>query len=144
MSLDFASYLDAMDDNPFEEIPVDVETFVRSRDYLGQPELSDIQYTLVETMSQIYRMDDLITIMGDRKGREHHAKYTKSEIILQCGKGSGKDFTSTVGVAYMVYKLLFLCFNFNEGKHYVDRAIITRYYAHRQVLEQLDLVDFIF
>ena len=79
MSLDFASYLDAMDDNPFNEIPVDVETFVRSRDYLGQPELSDIQYTLVETMSQIYRMEDLITIMGDRKGREHHAKYTKSE-----------------------------------------------------------------
>ena len=108
MSLDFASYLDAMDDNPFNEIPVDVETFVRSRDYLGQPELSDIQYTLVETMSQIYRMEDLITIMGDRKGREHHAKYTKSEIILQCGKGSGKDFTSTVGVAYMVYKLLCL------------------------------------
>ena len=32
MSLDFASYLDAMDDNPFNEIPVDVETFVRSRD----------------------------------------------------------------------------------------------------------------
>ena len=108
MSLDFASYLDAMDDNPFNEIPVDVETFVRSKDFLGQPELSDIQYTLVETMSQIYRMDDLITIMGDRKGREHHAKYTKSEVILQCGKGSGKDFTSTVGVAYMVYKLLCL------------------------------------
>ena len=46
--------------------------------------------------------------MGDREGAEHHAKYTKAEVILQCGKGSGKDFTSTVGVAYMVYKLLCL------------------------------------
>ena len=108
MSLDFSSYLDALDEDPFEEYPVDVRTFVRSKDYLGQPELSDIQYTLVETMSQIYRMDDLIKMMGDREGREHHAKYTKAEVILQCGKGSGKDFTSTVGMAYMVYKLLCL------------------------------------
>ena len=108
MSLDFSSFLDALDEDPFEEYPVDVRTFVRSRDYLGQPELSDIQYTLVETMSQIYRMDDLIKMMGDRQGREHHAKYTKAEVILQCGKGSGKDFTSTVGMAYMVYKLLCL------------------------------------
>jgi len=108
MSLDFSSFIDALDEDPFEEYPVDVRTFVRSRDYLGQPELSDIQYTLVETMSQIYRMDDLIKMMGDREGREHHAKYTKSEVILQCGKGSGKDFTSTVGMAYMVYKLLCL------------------------------------
>jgi hypothetical protein len=108
MSLDFSSYLDALDEDPFEEYPVDVRTFVRSRDYLGQPELSDIQYTLVETMSQIYRKEDLMKMMGDREGAEHHAKYTKSEVILQCGKGSGKDFTSTVGMAYMVYKLLCL------------------------------------
>ena len=108
MSLDLNNFIEALDDNPFEEEPVDVRTFVRSKDFLGQPELSDIQYTLVETMSQIYRIEDLIRIMGDRAGREHHAKYTKSEIILQCGKGSGKDFTSTVGMAYLVYKLLCL------------------------------------
>ena len=38
----------------------------------------------------------------------HYDKYTKNEIILQLGKGSGKDFTSTVGCAYLVYKLLCL------------------------------------
>ena len=108
MSLDLSNFIEALDENPFEEEPVDVRTFVRSKDFLGQPELSDIQYTLVETMSQIYRMEDLIRLMGDRAGREHHAKYTKSEVILQCGKGSGKDFTSTVGMAYLVYKLLCL------------------------------------
>ena len=77
MSLDLNNFIEALDDNPFEEEPVDVRTFVRSKDFLGQPELSDIQYTLVETMSQIYRIEDLIRIMGDRAGREHHAKYTK-------------------------------------------------------------------
>ena len=108
MSMDFSSYLDALDDDPFEEYPVDVRTFVRDPNYLGQPELSQIQYDLVETMSQIYRMEDLARFMPDRKAREFYARNTKAEVILQCGKGSGKDFTSTVGVAYMVYKLLCL------------------------------------
>jgi hypothetical protein len=41
-------------------------------------------------------------------GTRHYQKYTKNEIILQLGKGSGKDHTSTVGCAYIVYKLLCL------------------------------------
>ena len=108
MSLDFEEFLTALEENPFEEYPVGVREFVRSPDYLGQPELSDIQYDLVETMSQIYRIEDLQRFMGEREGAEHHGKFTKAEVILQCGKGSGKDFTSTVGVAYLVYKLLCL------------------------------------
>jgi hypothetical protein len=59
-------------------------------------------------MSQIYRKEDLIDIMGDVEGSRHFAKYTKNELILQLGKGSGKDFISTVACAYVVYKLLCL------------------------------------
>ena len=51
MSLDFDDFLTVLDDDPFEEYPVDITTFVTSEDYLGQPPLSEIQYTLVETMS---------------------------------------------------------------------------------------------
>jgi hypothetical protein len=46
-------------------------------------------------MSQIYRKEDLRTLWG-RKGARYFNKYTKNEIILQLGKGSGKDFVSTV------------------------------------------------
>ena len=46
--------------------------------------------------------------MGTKEGAQHYKKYTKNEIILQLGKGSGKDHTSTVGCAYTVYKLLCL------------------------------------
>jgi hypothetical protein len=46
--------------------------------------------------------------MGEKEGREHFKKYTKAEVILQLGKGSGKDHTSTIGCAYLVYKLLCL------------------------------------
>jgi len=104
----FNDYLEALQDNPFEENPIDVKTFVESPDYLGQPPLSQIQYDIVEAMSQIYRKEDLQVLMGTEAGDRHYSKYTKNEIILQLGKGSGKDFVSTVACAYVVYKLLCL------------------------------------
>ena len=104
----FSDFFEALKDENFEEIPVDARTFVESPDYLGQPGLSDIQYDIVEAMSQIYKKEDLQTIMGDVEGAKYYAKFTKNEIILQLGKGSGKDFTSTVAVSYIVYKLLCL------------------------------------
>ena len=104
----FDDFLDALKSDNFTEYPVDAKTFVEGEDYLNQPPLSDIQYDLVEAMSQIYRVEDLIDIMGEEAGRRHYKKYTKNEIIMQLGKGSGKDFTSTVGCAYLVYKLLCL------------------------------------
>jgi hypothetical protein len=103
----FNEFLEVLKENHFVETPVDAKTFVESPDYLGQPELSEIQYQIVEAMSQIYRKEDLIDIMGDA-GEAYFKKYTKNEIILQLGKGSGKDFVSTVACAYTVYKLLCL------------------------------------
>jgi hypothetical protein len=104
----FDDFLDALADSPFVEEPVDAKTFVEGDDYLGQPPLSDIQYDIVKAMSQIYKKQDLIRLMGEKEGSAYYNKYTKNEIILQLGKGSGKDFTSTVAVSYIVYKLLCL------------------------------------
>jgi hypothetical protein len=104
----FNDFLEVLKENHFIETPVDVKTFVQSPDYLGQPLLSDIQYEIVEAMSQIYRKEDVMDIMGDVEGTKHFNKYTKNELILQLGKGSGKDFISTVACAYVVYKLLCL------------------------------------
>jgi len=104
----FDDFLEALQDNPFEEEPVDVVTFVESEDFLGQPPLSEIQYDIVRAMSQIYEKQDLVSLMGHEEGARYYQKYTKNEIILQLGKGSGKDFTSTVAVAFVVYKLLCL------------------------------------
>ena len=104
----FNDFFDALKDEQFEENPVDVKTFVESPDYLGQPPLSAIQYDIVEAMSQIYKKPDLQNLLGMDVGAKHYDKYTKNEIILQLGKGSGKDHTSTVACAYVVYKLLCL------------------------------------
>jgi len=104
----FNDFLDALKNEQFEDIPVDVKTFVESPDYLNQPPLSSIQYDIVEAMSQVYKKNDLQTLLGMDIGGKHYEKYTKNEIILQLGKGSGKDHTSTVACAYIVYKLLCL------------------------------------
>ena len=106
MSTKFNDFFEALQDNNFEETPVDAKTFVEHPDYLGQPPLSTIQYDIVEAMSQIYKLEDLQLLMGHDKGAQYFKKYTKNEIILQLGKGSGKDFVSTVACAYVVYKLL--------------------------------------
>jgi hypothetical protein len=104
----FDDFLEALKSDNFEERPVDAKTFVEGENFLNQPPLSPIQYDIVEAMSQIYKLEDLIELMGDEDGRRYYKKYTKNEVILQLGKGSGKDFTSTVACAYIVYKLLCL------------------------------------
>lgn len=104
----FDDFLEALTSDVFNEIPVDAKTFVEGEAYLGQPPLSQVQYDIVEAMSQIYREEDLMDIMGAESGRKYYKKYTKNEVILQLGKGSGKDFTSTVACSYIVYKLLCL------------------------------------
>ena len=108
MTIDISDFMEALDENPFAETPVDVKTFVMGEQYLNQPNLSEYQYTLVECLSQIYKEEDLIRIMGKEEGKEHYKRYTKGEVIMQLGKGSGKDYTSTIGCAYLVYKLLCL------------------------------------
>ena len=104
----FDEFLEVLKADNFAEKPVDAKTFVEGEDYLGQPPLSAIQYDIVEAMSQVYKLEDLIDLMGETEGRRYYNKYTKNEVILQLGKGSGKDFTSTVACAYIVYKLLCL------------------------------------
>jgi len=104
----FSDFFEVLKADNFGETPVNAKTFVEGEDYLGQPPLSETQYDIVEAMSQIYKLEDLIEIMGAEAGTRYYKKYTKNEVILQLGKGSGKDFTSTVACAYIVYKLLCL------------------------------------
>jgi hypothetical protein len=59
LSTTFNDFLEVLKDSVFEENPVDVKTFVESPNYLGQPQLSEIQYNIVEAMSQIYYKKDL-------------------------------------------------------------------------------------
>ena len=104
---DFNIFLDALEGDEFVEKPAPLEEFVTSKDYLGLPPLSEHQYTMIKASTQIYKQETLIKIYGEDEGRKIF-KQTCNEVILQLGKGSGKDYTSTIACAYMVHLLLCL------------------------------------
>lgn len=117
-------FLSKLSGDEFEEIPVDIEDFIHGSEYLnmdrdGVVELSEIQYGLIRNMSQIYKLSTLQSLYG-MKEAERRWKETYREIIMQLGKGSGKDFTSTIAVAYVVYRLLCLK---SPTKYYNNRTI---------------------
>lgn len=113
-------------DDLWDERPVDVKEFVYGEDFLNLEKLSDYQLEMVEAMTQIYDKETLIDLWGPERGLERYS-HTFGEVILQLGKGSGKDFTSTVAVAYVVY--LLLCLK-NPAKYY-----------HKPVGNAIDIIN---
>jgi hypothetical protein len=116
----FLSAMNAVSGTDFEEIPVGIEEFVTSQDYLGMDtELSHYQYTLIRAVSQVYKKETLIALHGEEEGIRRY-KETFREVIMQLGKGSGKDFTSVIAVCYIVY--LCLCLK-NPRKYFNNDSI---------------------
>jgi hypothetical protein len=103
----FDDILDMLGGEDFEERPVPIEEFVTSKDFLGLPPLSEYQYSAIRAMSQIYKKETLIHLYGEEVANARW-KQTMNEVILQLGKGSGKDYMSTIAVSYIVYLLLCL------------------------------------
>ena len=104
---DFSEYVDALGGDQFDEKPVTIEEFVVSEEYLALPPLSEYQYTMIRAMTQIYKKETLEQLWGNEEANKRW-KQTCNEVILQLGKGSGKDYTSTIASAYIVYLLLCL------------------------------------
>jgi hypothetical protein len=107
VDLNFNDLIDILDGEEFDERPVDLRTFVTGQDYLALPPLSEHQYTLIEKSSQIYKESTLIKLFGEEEGSRRY-RQTCNEVIAQLGKGSGKDYCSTISVSYIVYLLLCL------------------------------------
>lgn len=103
----FDDFFDALSGEDFDERPVEIEEFVTSEDFLGLEGLSENQYKLVRYGSQIYKRETLVELYGEEKGNKRWNE-TCNEVVMQLGKGSGKDFCSTIVCAYVVYLLLCL------------------------------------
>ena len=108
--LDLSDLVDAISGDEFDEIPVSIETFVTDEHYLNLPNqpLSDLQYEMVRASTQIFKLETLQRLHGEAEGRRIYREYTFNEVIAQLGKGSGKDHTSAIACAYVVYLLLCL------------------------------------
>lgn len=108
MSNPLSVFLEVTEESQFEEEPVDLETFLYDKDdFLGLPPLSDYQVQLLEAMTQIYKYDTLVELWGYEEA-DRLTTATASEIIFQLGKGSGKDFVTSVAFARILYLLLCL------------------------------------
>lgn len=103
----FNNVFNALSGEDFEEQPVEIEEFVTSEDFLNLPPLSEYQYQMIKAGSQIYKRATLVSLYGEAKA-DKRFRQTCNEVILQLGKGSGKDYTSTIVCAYIVYLLLCL------------------------------------
>lgn len=106
--VDLTRLIDRMsDDSIFEEIPVDIDTFM-GPEYLDLDEyiqLGPLQKDIINYSTQIFDLPTLIAAYGEIPGRHIH-RYTKTEVISMLGKGSGKDLCAEISCAYLVYKLL--------------------------------------
>jgi len=107
MSSLFETAFNVVSGSEWDEIPVEIEEFVTSEEFLNLPPLSEYQYQIVRNGSQIYTLATLTALYGEEKAIKRFAE-TCNEVILQLGKGSGKDYTSTIICAYIVYLLLCL------------------------------------
>jgi hypothetical protein len=107
--MDFDDFLAIVEDSDLEEIPVSIDDFIHGEEYLNRPEvtLSDHQRQCVLASTQIYKRETLHEFL-DAKEAEKRWSQTTNEVILQLGKGSGKDFMSAISCAYLVYLLLCL------------------------------------
>ena len=105
--MSFDTFLDVLDGDEFDEKPVGIRQFVIDDAYLGLPPLSDLQYKIIEASTQIYKKKTLHNLY-EYKEAERRWRQTFTEVIMQLGKGSGKDYTSTIACSYIVYLLLCL------------------------------------
>lgn len=87
------------------EEPVPVEVFLHDRKYLNIKLVSDLQKKIIEHSSQIYLPHTLNELYGEERGKQIWEQETVNEVIAQCGKGSGKDFSSRCAFLYTIYKL---------------------------------------
>lgn len=85
---DFKDILNELDDSDLEEIPVDIDTFIRDERYLNEPdiELSEYQRQSVLASTQIYKKETLYSFMSPEEAEKRWSQ-TNTEVILQFGKG---------------------------------------------------------
>lgn len=103
----FEDFIEATSNTEFDERPVELREFLYSDEYMSLPPLSEYQEKLIEAMTQIYKYETLVDLYGEEEAmRLRHLNY--KEIIFQLGKGSGKDYSTSIAFARIIYLLLCL------------------------------------
>jgi hypothetical protein len=96
----------------FDEEPVSLDEFVQGRRYLNAPRLSAIQYEVIRAAENIYRPETrgLLARSRDPEIAAYWAQDCPqvNDIVVEAGKGSGKDLICQVLALRVAYLLLCL------------------------------------
>lgn len=105
--MSYADFIDVLDpsSNVWEEVPVPLEEFIYSKEYLNHPPLSEVQMDIAHSMSQILKKETLDELY-DEKTSEHLWSITKKDLFLLLSKGSGKNTITQIAFLYIIYQLL--------------------------------------
>lgn len=79
-----------LNDNEFNEEPVDLDTFLSDPYYMGSlkiKKISDIQRKIIEAISQVYKYESLVNLYGQEEA-DRLWGLTVHEVIAMLGKGS--------------------------------------------------------
>lgn len=104
---DLSDFLNVLTDDVFEERPVDLQTWLYSKDHMGLMPLSDVQEKIIELGSNIYFEETWVELVGKAKAKKLMAM-NKKELLFLLGKGAGKDLMSEIICLRIVYLLLCL------------------------------------
>lgn len=104
-ALDFEDFDRLLSKDDLIEEPIPVERFVTDSKYLGNRALSDIQVEIVKHSTQIFKPETMVQLLGQEEGLRYYENYTVKEVVAQLGKGSGKDHTARISMAYIAYLL---------------------------------------
>ena len=105
--MSYSDYLDVLDPstNIWEEIPVSLEEFVYSEEFLAHPPLSEVQMDIARSMSQILKRETLEDLY-DKETADRLWSVTKKDLFLLLSKGSGKNTICQIAFLYIIYQLL--------------------------------------
>lgn len=105
--MSYSDFLDVLDpsSNIWEEVPVPLEEFIYSKEYLNHPPLSEVQMDIAHSMSQILKKETLDELY-DEKTATHLWNITKKDLFLLLSKGSGKNTITQIAFLYIIYQLL--------------------------------------
>jgi hypothetical protein len=91
--------------DPFKYEPVTLTTFIQDQKFLGNPDLSSIQFDAVHMLEPVYMPETLMQLY-DHLGLEEWKPQRQVNFgALQWGKGSGKDLVCQILVARWTYLL---------------------------------------
>lgn len=98
-----SSYLDAFEDDIWEEKPLPFKQFVY--EIIKHPPLSPLQIDIGERMSQVLRYETLVELWGEEEA-DRLWKKTARDLCLIIGKGGSKNLITQLSFLYIIYTLL--------------------------------------